>query len=57
MVEEKEKLWLKTARTIIKAGQMPVPISEPLLTLIKTIILNSCFEFSEKMHPSTFGFF
>ena len=38
MAEENEKLWLKTARTIIKAGQMPMPISEPLLTLIKTIM-------------------
>ena len=36
--ESKDKFWYKVARRIVKAGQMPMPISESLIELIKSII-------------------
>ncbi|TFG06705.1 MAG: hypothetical protein EU539_06920 [Promethearchaeota archaeon] len=33
-----EKLWYKLARTVIKAGNMPIPINETLIELLKAII-------------------
>ncbi|MFO8019916.1 MAG: 4Fe-4S binding protein [Promethearchaeia archaeon] len=34
----KKKLWYKTARAIIKAGQMPFPVSDTLIELLQTLI-------------------
>ena len=36
--ESNDKFWYKVARRIVKAGQMPMPISESLIELIKSII-------------------
>jgi ferredoxin len=38
MTETQEKIWYKVARTIVKAGQMPMPISDALIELIQNII-------------------
>ena len=38
MTETQEKAWYKVARTIVKAGQMPMPISDALIELIQNII-------------------
>jgi Pyruvate/2-oxoacid:ferredoxin oxidoreductase delta subunit len=38
MTEANENLWIKAARTIVKAGQMPMAISETLITLLKEIM-------------------
>jgi hypothetical protein len=45
MSEEIEKLWVKAARTIVKAGQMPIPISNTLLTLLQTIMTEEQAQF------------
>ena len=33
-----EKDWVKLAKNIMKAGEMPMPINEPLLDLIKEMV-------------------
>jgi Pyruvate/2-oxoacid:ferredoxin oxidoreductase delta subunit len=33
-----EKQWVKLARNILRAGEMPMPINEPLLDLIKELV-------------------
>ncbi len=33
-----EKLWYKAARTIVKAGKFPMPVSNTLIELVKTLI-------------------
>lgn len=38
MTLESEKIWYKAARTIVKAGRIPVPISETLIELLKLIM-------------------
>ena len=38
MTKNQDKLWYKVARTIVKAGQMPMPISDALIELIQNII-------------------
>jgi Pyruvate/2-oxoacid:ferredoxin oxidoreductase delta subunit len=36
--ESKDKFWYKVTRRIVKAGQMPMPISDSLIELVKSII-------------------
>jgi len=38
MAEKIEKLWYRTARTIAKAGKMPIPISSTVIDLLKLIM-------------------
>ncbi|MFX1295854.1 MAG: indolepyruvate ferredoxin oxidoreductase subunit alpha [Promethearchaeota archaeon] len=38
MNEKAEKLWYRAARTIAKAGQMPIPITPTIIELIKTLM-------------------
>ncbi|MHA1669763.1 MAG: indolepyruvate ferredoxin oxidoreductase subunit alpha [Promethearchaeota archaeon] len=38
MTETQEKIWYKVVKTIVKAGQMPMPISDTLIELIQNII-------------------
>ncbi|GAG76521.1 unnamed protein product [marine sediment metagenome] len=38
MVIESEKIWYKAARTIVKAGQLPMVVNETLLELLKMIM-------------------
>jgi Pyruvate/2-oxoacid:ferredoxin oxidoreductase delta subunit len=45
MTIESEKIWHKTARTIIKAGQMPMPVSDTLIELLKLIMTEEQAEF------------
>jgi len=45
MTETQEKIWYKVARTIVKAGQMPMPISDVLIELIQNIITEEQAQF------------
>ena len=45
MLEKDTILWKKVARTIIKAGKMPIPLSETLIKLLKTIMTEKQAEF------------
>jgi NAD-dependent dihydropyrimidine dehydrogenase PreA subunit len=45
MTEPQDKIWYKVARTIVKAGQMPMPISEELIELIQNIITEEQAQF------------
>ena len=45
MTETQEKIWYKVARTIVKAGQMPMPISGALIELIQNIITEEQAQF------------
>ena len=45
MTETQEKIWYKVARTIVKAGQMPMPISDALIELIQNIITEEQAQF------------
>jgi Pyruvate/2-oxoacid:ferredoxin oxidoreductase delta subunit len=45
MSVSKEKLWIKAARTIVKAGQMPMPISDTLIELLQTLMTDEQAEF------------
>ena len=45
MTETQAKLWYKVARTIVKAGQMPMPISDELIELIQNIITEEQAQF------------
>ena len=38
MSQNIEKIWYKTARTIVKAGNMPFPITDKLYSLLKELI-------------------
>jgi NAD-dependent dihydropyrimidine dehydrogenase PreA subunit/predicted transcriptional regulator len=38
MSGEIDKLWLKTARTIVKAGQMPMSITETLISILQALM-------------------
>ncbi len=38
MVIEREKIWYKAARTIVKAGQLPMVVNETLIELLKLIM-------------------
>jgi formate hydrogenlyase subunit 6/NADH:ubiquinone oxidoreductase subunit I len=38
MAEEIEKSWIKTARTIVKAGQMPMSITETLISILQALM-------------------
>ena len=38
MVIESEKIWYKAARTIVKAGQLPMVVNETLIELLKLIM-------------------
>ena len=38
MSESSDKLWYRAARAIVKAGQMPIPINDTLIELLKTIM-------------------
>jgi NAD-dependent dihydropyrimidine dehydrogenase PreA subunit/DNA-binding HxlR family transcriptional regulator len=38
MLEDLDKLWYRVARTIAKAGKMPIPISTRVIELLKTIM-------------------
>ena len=44
-----EQLWYKLARTVAKAGQMPMPINEILLELLQTIMTEEQAEFIVKV--------
>jgi len=44
-----EKLWYKLARTIVKAGPMPFPISDTLLELLNMIITDEQADFIVKV--------
>jgi len=45
MTETQEKIWYKVTRTIVKAGQMPMPISGALIELIQNIITEEQAQF------------
>ena len=45
MTIDDNKIWYKTARTIVKAGQLPMVINEALLELIKLIMTEEQAEF------------
>ncbi len=38
MDEKEEKFWNKVARTVVKAGGMPLPVSKSLIELLQTIM-------------------
>lgn len=38
MTEKIEKLWYRAARTIVRVGQMPIPITPTIIELIKTLM-------------------
>jgi ferredoxin len=44
-----EQLWYKLARTVAKAGQMPMPINEILLELLQTIMTEEQAKFIVKV--------
>ncbi|MHA1273742.1 MAG: 4Fe-4S binding protein [Promethearchaeota archaeon] len=44
-----EKLWYKVARTIVKAGGMPFPISDTLIELLQLIISDDQAQFITKV--------
>ncbi len=44
-----EQLWYKVARTVAKAGQMPMPINETLFELLQTIITEEQAKFIVKV--------
>jgi DNA-binding Lrp family transcriptional regulator len=44
-----EKLWYKVARTIIKAGNLPFPVSQTLIELLKLLINEEQAEFIYKV--------
>lgn len=45
MATESEKIWYKAARTIVKAGQLPMVVNENLIDLLKLIINEEQAEF------------
>ena len=45
MTESKDKIWNKVVRTIVKAGQTPMPISDELIELIQNIITEEKAQF------------
>jgi len=45
MVIESEKIWYKAARTIVKAGKLPMVVNETLLELLKMIMTDEQAEF------------
>ncbi|MFW9821142.1 MAG: hypothetical protein ACFFE5_16175, partial [Candidatus Thorarchaeota archaeon] len=45
MTLDNEKIWYKTARAIVKAGQMPMPVNETLIELLKLIMKEEQAEF------------
>jgi NAD-dependent dihydropyrimidine dehydrogenase PreA subunit len=40
-----EKLWYKTARVFIKAGRLPLPVTDTVIELLKTILTEEQAEF------------
>lgn len=44
-----EKLWYKTARTVVKAGGMPFPVTETLIELLKNMITEEQADFIAKI--------
>jgi hypothetical protein len=45
MTIDSEKIWYKAARTIVKAGKLPMVISETLIELLKLILTEEQAEF------------
>jgi len=45
MVMNSEKIWYKAARTIVKAGQLPMPVNKTLIDLLKLIMTETQAEF------------
>ena len=45
MATENEKIWYKAARTIVKAGQLPMVVNENLIELLKLILTEKQAEF------------
>ncbi|MFW9949048.1 MAG: indolepyruvate ferredoxin oxidoreductase subunit alpha [Candidatus Thorarchaeota archaeon] len=56
MSEEVDKLWLKAARTIVKAGQMPIPITNTLITLLQTIMTHKQAQFIQIFKKPSLNF-
>jgi len=44
-----EKLWYKTARTVVKAGGMPFPVTDTLMELLKNMITEEQADFIAKI--------
>ena len=38
MVKDSKKIWYKAARTIVKAGQLPMFVNDTLLELLQLIM-------------------
>ncbi len=49
MVIESEKIWYKAARTIVKAGQLPMVVNETLIELLKLIMTEDQAKFIIKL--------
>lgn len=45
MGEDRNKLWYRTARTIAKASQMPTPITDTVIELLKILLTDEQAEF------------
>ena len=56
MTESDDKLWYKTARALVKAGNMPVPVNEALAALMKEMLNEEQAKFliKVKKRSSTF---
>ena len=56
MTESDDKLWYKTARALVKAGSMPVPVNDALAALIKEMLTEEQAKFllKVKKRSSTF---
>ncbi|MFX0071567.1 MAG: DUF362 domain-containing protein [Candidatus Hermodarchaeota archaeon] len=51
-----EKSWYKLARKIVKAGELPIPINEPLVELLKTLINEEQLNFLLKFRKSSYTY-
>ncbi len=56
MSEDIDKVWLKAARTIVKAGQMPMPITDTLITLLQTLMTDSQAKFIQIFKKPSLNF-
>ena len=45
MDKEPSKVWYKAARTIVKAGQLPMAVNDDLIELLKLIMTEEQAEF------------
>ena len=45
MVKDSKKIWYKAARTIVKAGQLPMVVNDTLLELLQLIMTEEQADF------------